>query len=217
MSRILLLEDDLLLGESIEDLLDDSDYSVVWCKNGQEALDASFKNKFDLYLFDINVPLIDGITLLHELRSADDKTPTIYLTSHQDKSVLQKGFEVGADDYLKKPFDNDELLLRIKALIRRTQGSSKECVSDLCIERERLVISEEGRELRLSKKEYTLLTLFIENSNKIVSKEMIVEALWSQSEQSSDGAIRVLVTRLKQELQNVSIENIRGIGYRLVS
>ena len=217
MKPLLLLEDDLLLGESIEDLLEEEGYAVTWCRNGQEALDASFETQFSLYLFDINVPLIDGLTLLSELRAANDKTPAIYLTSHQDKSILQKGFEIGADDYLKKPFDNDELLLRIKALLRRTEGHSKECTSGLCVERERMVVSEGGRVLRLSKKEYTLLTLFIENANKVVSKEMIIEALWSQSEQSSDGSIRVLVTRLKQELQSVSIENIRGIGYRLVS
>jgi len=217
MNTILLLEDDLLLGETLEDLLDEDGYTVQWCKNGQEALNASFENKFDLYLLDINVPLIDGLTLLKELRSADDNTPAIYLTSHQEKAVMQEGFENGADDYIKKPFDNDELLLRIQALLRRTKGKKNRCMGSLCVDTKRSVIYENEQALTLSKKEFTLLSLLIENGDKVVSKEMIVDALWSHNSSVSDGSIRVLITRLKQELSAVSIENIRGIGYRLVS
>ena len=214
---ILLLEDDLLLGESVEDLLDEEGYRVYWCKNGQEALDASFENKFSLYIFDINVPLINGLTLLSELRSADDMTPTIYLTSHQEKSMVQEGFEKGADDYIKKPFDSDELLLRIKALLRRSTPQKHKCSGTLCIDAKRSVVLEAGLELSLSKKEFTLLALLITNGGKTVSKEMIIDALWSHNSSVSDGSIRVLITRLKQELQSAEIENIRGIGYRLVS
>ncbi|MCJ7765537.1 MAG: response regulator transcription factor [Thiovulaceae bacterium] len=217
MHNILLLEDDLLLGETLEDLLDEEGYTVHWCKNGQEALDASYSNKFHLYLFDINVPLISGLTLLKELRDSDDITPTIYLTSHQEKSVMQQGFENGADDYIKKPFDTDELLLRLKALLRRCNGKSKACSGALCIDRDRYVIYENSKELTLSKKEFTLLSLFIGNSGKTVSKEMIIDALWSSDEGVSDGAIRVYINRLKQELSSVEIQNVRGIGYRLVS
>lgn len=217
MPNILLLEDDLLLGETLEDLLDEEGYTLTWCKNGQEALDASFNAKFDLYIFDINVPLINGLTLLSELRNADDMTPTIYLTSHQEKSVMQEGFENGADDFIKKPFDTDELLLRLQALLRRTQGRKGECNGILCIDADRFVIYENGEELTLSKKEYTLLALFIESEGKTVSKEMIIDALWPHNASVSDGSIRVLINRLKQELTSVEIQNVRGIGYRLVS
>ena len=216
-SSVLLLEDDLLLGESVEDLLDEAGYRVLWCKNGQEALDTSFENKFDLYLLDINVPLIDGLTLLKELRNAEDNTPAIFLTSHQEKTVMQEGFENGADDYIKKPFDNDELLLRIQALLRRTQGKTNKCSGSLCVDMKRSVIYEDKKLLSLSKKEFTLLSLLIENTDKVVSKEMMVDALWTHSSSVSDGSLRVLITRLKQELNSVVIENIRGIGYRLVS
>ncbi len=215
--QILLLEDDLLLGETLEDLLDEANYMVTWCKNGQEALDAAFANKYHLYIFDINVPLINGLTLLKELREAQDHTPAIYLTSHQEKSVMQEGFSSGADDFLKKPFDSDELLLRIKAILRRSQGSGRSCSGKLCIDAKRSVIYEGERELRLSKKEYTLLALFIESGEQTTSKEMIVEALWSTGGSVSDGSIRVLITRLKQELQGIEIQNIRGIGYKLAS
>ena len=217
LANILLLEDDLLLGETLEDLLDEEGYLLTWCKNGQEALDASYSDKFDLYIFDINVPLINGLTLLNELRAADDFTPAIYLTSHQEKSVMQEGFANGADDFIKKPFDSDELLLRIKALLRRSGGRPKACTGTLCIDRDRHMIYENKKELSLSRKEYALLALFIDNTGKTVSKEMIIDALWSSDEGVSDGAIRVYINRLKQELSSVEIQNVRGIGYRLVS
>ncbi|MBV5321971.1 MAG: response regulator, partial [Sulfuricurvum sp.] len=119
LSKILLLEDDLLFGESIVDVLEEEGFEVVLCRNGQSALDETYKNHFDLYLLDINVPLIDGLSLLKELRRANDTTPTIYLTSHQEIEKLTEAFEIGADDYLKKPFNTDELLVRIHALLRR--------------------------------------------------------------------------------------------------
>lgn len=217
MSNILLLEDDLLLGETLEDLLDEEGYTLSWCKNGQEALDASFNGKFDLYIFDINVPLINGLTLLSELRSADDRTPAIYLTSHQEKSVMKEGFANGADDYIKKPFDSDELLLRVQAILRRTQPRTSECTGVFCIDPDRFVIYEQNKELTLSKKEFSLLSLLIESEGKTVSKEMIIDALWPHNASVSDGSIRVLINRLKQEISTAEIQNVRGIGYRLVS
>lgn len=217
MPDILLLEDDLLLGETLEDLLDEEGYSLTWCKNGQQALDASFNAKFDLYIFDINVPLINGLTLLSELRSADDRTPAIYLTSHQEKSVMQEGFANGADDFMKKPFDSDELLLRIQAVLRRTQRGVSPSVGTLSIDADRFVVYENSKELSLSKKEYTLLALLMESEGKTVSKEMITDALWPHNASGSDGSIRVLINRLKQELSSAEIQNVRGIGYRLVS
>ncbi|MEN8146618.1 MAG: response regulator transcription factor [Campylobacterota bacterium] len=217
MPNILLLEDDLLLGETLEDLLDEEGYTVTWCKNGQEALDASFNTKFDLYVFDINVPLISGLTLLSELRSADDTTPAIYLTSHQEKSIMKEGFASGADDFIRKPCDSDELLLRVQALLRRTKSRTDEFSGVLSVDADRFVIYENREELSLSKKEYTLLALLMESGGKTVSKEMIIDALWPHNASVSDGSVRVLINRLKQELSSVEIQNVRGIGYRLVS
>jgi DNA-binding response OmpR family regulator len=215
--KILLLEDDVLFGESIQDTLEEEGFDVTLCRTGQEALDFSYEQKFDLYLFDINVPLINGLTLLDELRKAGDTTPAIYLTSHQDKAVLRQGYESGADDYMKKPFDTDELLLRIEALLRRTIGKQKTCVEKLCLDAEHQRIYYDKKELDLSRKEYMLLALLIRHASQVVTKEMIVDELWSANESVSDGAIRVYINRLKQELGTASIENVRGVGYRLVS
>ena len=217
MNKILLLEDDLLFGETLVDLLEDEGFEVSHFPNGQDALDATFSLKFDAYLLDINVPLIDGVSLLDELRSADDNTPAIFLTSHKSKEMLEKGFLSGGDDYMTKPFDSDELLLRLNALLKRSKKNEPESIGKLSHNKSHKTISYDGRGLDLSKKEYDLLVLFMININENVTKELIYEKLWSSSQSASDGAIRVYINRLKQLLPDMKIENIRGIGYKLVS
>lgn len=216
-TKILLLEDDPLFGESIQDFLEEEGYEITLCPNGQEALDATYREKFDLYLLDINVPLIDGLSLLKELRSAQDDTPAIYLTSHKEKTILAEAYENGADDYLKKPFEIDELALRINALLRRAKKmSDKWCVGDLCLDERHKSIFLDDKELLLSLKEFQLLALLMRHAGEIVTKEMIMDELWNPSESVSEGAIRVYINRLKQEIGNEKIVNIRGMGYRLV-
>ena len=216
MTKLLLLEDDILLGETIVDLLEDEGYLVSHFTNGSDALDATYKEKFDLYLLDINVPLIDGLSLLRDLRSAEDSTPAIFLTSHKDKESLEKGFSSGGDDYITKPFDNDELLWRLKALLKRTKKELPQEIGKFRLDDAHKSIYYEERLLDLSKKEYTLLELLITHANETVPKELILEELWSAVEGGSDGAIRVYVNRLKQLLPEVQIENIRAVGYRVV-
>ena len=215
--NILLLEDDLLLGESIQDFLEEEGFSVQFCRNGQEALNATYSSRYDLYLLDINVPLIDGLSLLKELRASHDETPAIYLTSHKDTGVLREAYINGADDYLKKPFDTEELLLRMSALLRRSNGvRERQCVGELCLDSHHKCIFLEGREIIFSPKEYQLMALLIQNVGEVVTKEMMMDALWSASESISEGAIRVYINRLKQEIGTERILNVRGMGYRLV-
>lgn len=216
-NKILLLEDDLLFGETIVDLLEEEGYTLSHCSNGQDALDMTFEEKFDLYLLDINVPLISGLTLLKDLRDANDNTPAIFLTSHTEKDVLEKGFLSGCDDYITKPFNMHELLLRIKALLRRTKKDEPTCVGKLCHDKLHKTIRYKDKELELSQKEYGLLVLLMKHYKETVPKELILDELWNSSAGGSDGAVRVYVTKLKQLLPEVKIENIRGIGYRLVS
>lgn len=216
--KILLLEDDLLFGETLVDLLEEEGHDVLHFPNGQDALDATYDKKFDIYLLDINVPLIDGISLLGDLRAAQDETPTIFLTSHKEKEMLQRGFVSGCDDFLTKPFDNTELLLRMQALIKRSKAKEAECVGELCHDKVHKCIYYNEEALELSKKEYELLVLLMNHSNSPVPKELIYEELWGTADGGgSDGAIRVYINRLKQLLLTMSIENIRGIGYKLVS
>ena len=215
--KILLLEDDLLFGETLVDLLEDEGYEVYYVPNGQAALDATFQGKFDLYLLDINVPLIDGVSLLSDLRAAEDETPAVFLTSHTDKEMLKRSFLSGGDDFISKPFDNTELLLRLAALLKRSTRKTAECVGVLCHDKEHKSILYNGVALELSKKEYELLVLLMEHANAAVPKELIYDELWSSADGGgSDGAIRVYINRLKQLLPGMKIENIRGIGYKLV-
>ncbi|PNV84370.1 MAG: DNA-binding response regulator [Sulfurimonas sp.] len=217
MSKILLLEDDTLFAETLVDLLQEAEHQVTHVTNGQSALDITFGQKFDLYLLDINVPLVNGITFLQELRDSLDKTPAIFLTSHKDKEVLKRGFSCGADDYLRKPFDADELLLRINAVLKRTNCTASQSSALLYHDTLHKRILYKNTELDLSKKEYELLALLLKHINNTVPKEMILDELWSSNEGGSDGAIRVYITRIKQLVPEISIENIRGIGYKLVS
>ena len=216
-SSILLIEDDTLLAESLEDLLEEEGYTVTCAVNGEEALDLIYEQNFDLYLVDINLPLLDGITLLQELRAANDTTPAIFLTSHTKKEKLKEGFASGGDDYITKPFDNEELLLRIEALLRRTRPNIPRSIGDFEIDENSMQISYKNTPLELSKKEYELLMLFLQNANKTLPKEHIIDAVWGYGDGGSEGAIRVYINRLKQHIEGLQIENIRGIGYRFVS
>ena len=215
--KILFLEDNALFAETIVDLLEDEGYIVSHFPNGQDALDATYKEKFDLYLLDINVPLIDGVSLLGDLRQAEDETPAIFLTSHSDKEMLQQGFLSGADDFITKPFDTTEFLLRLSALLKRTKRKQVECIGLLCHDKVHQSVLYDGVALELSKKEYELLVLLMDHANTPVPKELIYDELWSSADKGgSDGAIRVYINRLKQLFPAVKFENIRGFGYKLV-
>ena len=213
----MLLEDDPLFADTLVDLLQESGFEVIHAPDGQSAMDVTYIQKFDLYLLDINVPLIDGTTLLKELRESNDDTPAIFLTSHKDKEMLKKSFKSGADDFLTKPFDIDELLLRIKALLKRVKSDDVACLGLLCNDNIHKRILYDKQELELSKKEYDLLTLLMQHVNSTVPKELILDTLWSHGESGSDGALRVYINRIKQLVPRINIENIRGIGYKLVS
>ena len=208
--RVLLLEDDALFAETLIDFLEDEGFSVAHAINGEVALEFTFKEKFDIYLLDINVPLVDGITLLQELRGADDATPAIYLTSHTDKTMLEKAFSAGCDDYMKKPFDLDELLWRINAKIKK----SREVTKQFFINSHEIVF--EGKTLDLSISEQKVLKLLLEKRGEVVTKEMIEEELWSASQGVSAGAIRVYIARIKQVIPAEYIVNVRGVGYKFV-
>ena len=215
-NKILILEDDRLFIETMQDFLEEENFSVELAYDGEEALDKSFKNRYDLYLLDVNVPYINGFDFLKELREAGDKTPAIFITSLQDKESLSNGFNSGCDDFLKKPVDLDELLFRIRAIIARykPQVESIELDEETLFDFKNLQLQRGEESLNLSPKEAMLLKLLLQNRDKIVTKEMIEEYLWNPSENISDGAIRVYINNLKKIVGKEKIKNIRGIGYK---
>jgi DNA-binding response OmpR family regulator len=215
--KLLLLEDDLLLGESIQDVLEEEGYDVTLCRNGNEALEATFLQKFDGYLLDIKVPLLDGLSLLGSLRGAQDQTPAMFLTSHSDMETLTSAYKNGADDYLKKPFDTQELIMRLGVLLRKGKPKSQiQSLGSLGLDEVHKRILVDENEITLTPKEYQLMALLIRHCGEVVTKEMMIEAMWSASEMMSEGSIRVYINRLKQLIGSAQIHNVRGFGYRLV-
>ena len=214
MSKILLLEDDEVLSETLVELLEAEGFEVALVSDGEMALEATFKNKYDLFLLDINVPFLDGFELLKSLRQSGDKTPSIFITALTDISSLSKGFEVGADDYIKKPFDFDELLVRIKALLKKQFSTYENEISlgsfKFDIEKEELYSEHEF--IPLPPVELQITKVLFQNLNKTLKKEFLLEELNTNGE-SSEGALRVHINKLRK--RGLPIETVKGIGYRL--
>ncbi|WP_044418635.1 response regulator transcription factor [Halarcobacter anaerophilus] len=217
MYRILILEDDELFKETLEDFLEEEDFEVVTASNGEEVLELCYEQNFDLYLFDINVPRINGIETLKELRKTSDDTPTIYLTSYKDKDKLTQGFLSGCDDYLKKPIDLDELLLRIWSLLKRS-GKPLEMIylnDEISFDPKNRRVLQKGEDIFIAGKVIDLLELFLEKKDVIITKEMIINKLWGFDQEYSEGSIRVYINNLKKLLGKDRIKNIKGIGYKI--
>ena len=216
MYKILILEDDELFASTLEDFLSDEGFDIDIANDGEEALDLNFKKNYDLYIFDINVPKLNGLDLLDQLRRSEDNTPTIFLTSYKDKGTLHDAFLKGCDDYLKKPVDLDELILRIKALLKRNKKQFEIIkISDtLTFNPTTKRVYENEIDLNLSIKVLDLLELFLENKGELVTKDMIISKLWTTQEEYSEGSIRVYINQIKKILGKDIILNIKGVGYK---
>ena len=214
-AQILLLEDDKLFNETLEDFLDEEGYTLSCALDPYTALDLAYEKNFDLYLFDVNLPYESGFDLLKKLRDSGDRTPTIFITSRDDKASLREGFTTGADDYLKKPVDLDELLLRIEAVLRRQIRNEQSVIGDYILDSKNMKLYRDSTEIDLSKKLITLLLLLVAAKEEIVTSDEIKDRLWAASEYASDGSIRVYITQLKKLFPD-AIENIRGVGYRFI-
>jgi DNA-binding response OmpR family regulator len=215
--KILLLEDDELFASTVEDFLSDEGFDVDIAIDGEECLELNFKKNYDLYIFDINVPKINGLDLLEQLRQSEDNTPTIFLTSYKDKDTLHDAFLKGCDDYLKKPVDLDELILRIKALLKRNKKQFEiiKLSDTLTFNPSNKRAYENEVDLNLPIKVLDLLELFLENKGEIVTKNMIISKLWTTQEEYSEGSIRVYINQIKKLLGKEAILNIKGIGYKI--
>jgi len=212
-ATILLLEDDRLFNETLQDFLEEEGYSLHCALDPYTALDLAYEHKFDIYLFDVNLPYESGFDLLRKLRESGDATPTIFITSRSDKESLREGFVTGGDDYLKKPVDLDELLLRIDAVLRRQLRSAEIAIGDYLLDSKKKKLYLNGEEIELPAKVITLLLLLIASQGEIVSSEEIKERLWPASQEASEGSIRVYIAKIKKLFPD-AVENIRGVGYR---
>jgi len=209
LSKLLLLEDDPGLSKTLIKYLTHHGYKVDWAKNGEEAMDLSYDHKYDLYLFDINVPLMNGIDLLSALRDAEDFTPTIIISALIDIASVTQGFIAGADDYLKKPFDPEELLVRIKAKTSALKEKIK--FKDFEVDIKQDAIFENSKMLHLGDVQKNIFISLVKNYPNPVTKDELLLLL----EKPSDLALRVNITKLKKNL-DIQIKNIRGVGYQII-
>ena len=214
MKKILLLEDDEILSETLVELLEDEGFFIRLVEDGEEAIEATFGAKFDLFLLDVNVPSVNGFDFLKSLRESGDSTPAIFITALGDIASLSKGFDVGADDYIKKPFDFDELLVRIKALFRKRYHTY---TNELTVGEFRFVIDKDELYKRenfipLPPYELRIVKLLFKNLNKTIPKELLLDEL-SEGKEVSEGALRVHMVRLRKI--GLPIKTVKGIGYRV--
>ncbi len=206
--RILLLEDDKNLADTLDELLISHGYEVIVCYSAQAAIDASYAQVFDLYVLDINLPEMSGIELLESLRHADDKTPAIFISAMVDLNTISRGFEAGAQDYIKKPFFPEELLIRIDA--KFAGEKSIFTYADLAFDPASKVLKKGGSILPMGEVQERLFELFSQNLGKVLDKELLLSCL----EQPSDAALRVALNKLKNTT-GLKIKNIRSVGYLL--
>lgn len=215
--KVLVLEDNELLLETYEDFLHYKNCEVSLATNVEVAYEKCYKKRFDMYLLDVKLPTSSGFEFLKSLRSSGDNTPAIFITSFSDKLSLKEGFLSGADDYIKKPFDLEELWYRIEANISRDRGYKDKSIvinEEFTLNIDRKNLTCKGKDVAINLKDFELLHLLLTNRKQVVTKEMIEEKLWGCNEQSNSGSIRVYINNLKKILGKESISNIRGIGYR---
>ena len=217
MTQILLVEDDETLSELISEYLSEQGYDVTVCADAKAALDTAYERNFDILILDVKLPKGDGFSLLRELRRLGNDTPAIFTTSLNALQDLEIGYKSGCDDYLKKPYELKELLLRIQILIKRKFSH----VNDEFIELNdgykfypsSKTLRQNGQIVSLSNKESELLALFLENKNTLLSKEAIFEKIWNYGEEPSELSLRVYVKNLRRILGKDAIVNRRGDGY----
>ena len=217
MTQILLVEDDETLSELISEYLSEQGYDVTVRADAKAALDTAYERKFDILILDVKLPKGDGFSLLRELRRLGNDTPAIFTTSLNALQDLEIGYKSGCDDYLKKPYELKELLLRIQILLKRKFSH----VNDEFIELNggykfypsSKMLRQNGQIVSLSNKESELLALFLENKNALLSKEAIFEKIWNYGEEPSELSLRVYVKNLRRILGKDAIINRRGDGY----
>ena len=224
--HILLAEDDENLGSLLTTFINSKGFQTKWTKNGKEALEyyRAFNEKIDFIILDIMMPEKDGYAVAKEIRLIDRQTPILFLTAKGLKEDKLKGFDVGADDYLTKPFSMDELLARIHAILRRTGAKSKEedgtiKIGAIEFNPNKSILYLKSGEKRLTTKENALLSLLAKNVNEVLDRQATLRAIWGDDNYFNGRSMDVYIAKLRKLLSEdnaVEIMNIHGIGFKLL-
>ena len=200
-SKILLLEDDLNLNETVSDYFDENGFEVISAYDGDEALSLIYENNFDLLLLDVNVPNKNGFEVLKEVRNQKKTVPAIFITSLNSMDSLEEGFESGCDDYIRKPFELKELLIRVKTILKKEFSQKSELVQITPNVTFNLIsneLKEDGIEVKLNLKELKLLKFLLQHPNELLSHERIYDFVWDYDEEYSDNSLRTYIKNLRK-------------------
>lgn len=223
-AQILLVEDDPALGFVIQDTLKDAGYTVHLCRDGKEGLKQFNTHRYHLCILDVMLPRKDGFELARDIRKIDREVPIVFLTA---KSVLRdkvEGFKSGADDYITKPFSNQEFLLRVEALLRRNLGSGDREETGVFqlgkyrFDADNLSLSLDGDERTLTKKESGILKILAERKNQVIERELLTNLVWGDDSYFVGRSLDVFITKLRKHLAadpDVAITNVHGVGFKL--
>ncbi len=225
--KVLLVEDDPNLGLILKDYLDLKGYAVDLRENGEDGLAQFQKEQYDICLFDIMMPKMDGFTLIRQVRQLDQSTPVIFITARSMNQDKIEGFKLGADDYLTKPFSMEELQLRIEAVLRRTASApnpkadrTKFELGNLSFDFHHQILKNPEGEQRLTSKESSLLKLLCDYQNDLMPREYALKLIWNEDNYFTARSMDVYITKLRKYLKldpRIEIKNVHGKGYKLIS
>ncbi|MCL8327834.1 response regulator [Pseudomonas juntendi] len=213
--RLLLVEDDTALGEGICDGLRQEGYTLDWLRDGQNGVHALLHETFDLAILDLGLPRLDGIEVLRRVRGAGNSLPVLILTARDALDDRIAGLDAGADDYLVKPFDLNELKARLRALLRRSAGRAKVLIehAGVMLDPATQQVHYQGLEVILTPKEYRLLHELLAQPRKVFTRERLTQLLYGWDEEPESNTLEVHIYHLRKKLNNGLIRTVRGIGY----
>jgi two-component system response regulator QseB len=215
--RLLLVEDDSMIGEAVRLGLRKQGLAVDWVQDGAAAKAALGTETFDLVLLDLGLPKMDGLTVLKWLRGTGSKVPVLILTARDSVNDRIKGLDAGADDYILKPFDFDELAARVRAVLRRQSGRAENVVEHLGVTLDPASheVTRDGEPVNLSHREFALLEALLERPGQVLSRAQLEERLYGWGEEVESNAVEVHIHNLRKKLGAEYIQNVRGVGYRV--
>jgi two-component system response regulator QseB len=216
--RLLLIEDDLMIGRAVKHGLEQAGFTIDWVTDGYRGLAALANDVYALLVLDIGLPRVDGLTVLQSLRTRADPLPVLIVSARDAVPDRIAGLNAGADDYLLKPFDLDELIARVRALLRRRGGSVSRTLraGSLQLDTVLRVVVQEGREVNLTAKEFALLEALLMRPGAVLSRERLEESIYGWNEEIGSNAVEVHLHNLRRKLGAGAIKNVRGVGYRVV-
>ena len=215
--RLLLVEDDRAVGQGIRVALGNEGYTLDWLQDGISALHALRSERFDLMLLDLGLPRLDGIDLLRLIRAEQQSLPVLILTARDGTPERITGLDAGADDYLVKPFDVDELKARVRALLRRSQGRAQPLLEhgQISLDPSTQQVSYKGVEIAMTPMEYQLLHQLMIRPGKVVTRERLSSTLYGWQDKVESNTLEVLIHNLRKKLSAELIRTVRGVGYRI--